>query len=552
MVSVNLLVMKIKLPLFGFFMLVLSFIPFVIDAQGIIVAKMDNYYDTAAQDLTVPIKVAGFQNLGSMSLTILFDPAVLTYQGNTAWDSALNAGTYLFNSPFPGKIVFAWFSMFSVSILDTAIVGTLQFHYIQGSTALVFDTVSGGVCEFSDDMGILHPQLYINGYVNGIGPTPTCSNSFSANVGPPLEVSFQATAVNTSPTFGYYWDFGDGTTKCSPYSAAYHVYDNAGSYTVTLQTWSFNFCTGYSSTVLNLSPCILDGDINATASLDTGKVEVYTWLFSPSYFEILDSVEVNGAYSFSLFVSGGCILKAIPVPSSVYYTAYVPTYFGDTPFWTDATTVMPCQSTGPFDIQLVPIIGTIPGFGSIGGTIYNTAKKTSIGLPASGIEILLTSLTNEVLAVCYSDSNGAFVFSSLGYGTYRVRAEITSVIPNPLTITLSDNEPSFNSIIFEITYAAVITGIPPVVTDLSFSLGKVFPIPASDRLSVEIKGGNQGKITIEVYNMLGQIVLGHGSFPENEREVIELNTENLESGIYCLSVKTGTGATVRQNFSICR
>ncbi|MEI6574560.1 MAG: T9SS type A sorting domain-containing protein [Bacteroidota bacterium] len=514
---------------------------------------MGNYSALPGQQIIVPVKINGFTDLGSMSLNILYDPTVLAYTGNSSWDTTLNGGFYMTNGG-NGQFGIGWFSMVPVSIADTAIVGTIEFNYIAGNSALVFDLWSPGACEFSDEFGSTVYAQYINGSVTGGGPSPSCSNSFSIATGPTLSISVVASVVNSSPVYNYAWDFGDGTTASGPSMGVNHTYTTYGTYNISLTTWGYNLCVASSSLPVTLTSCNMYGTVFAhnTLCLDTGMVQFYQYDTLTSNYNLYDSVSFANHYFQPGYTQGVYLLKVIPGSTSASLSICVPTYYGDTPFWNMAPVINPCQTLSPYNIHMTQIIGTSPGPGNIGGTISTLLKQTNAGIPAEGIEILLTSLSDSILAVYYSDNTGGFHFNNLAYGTYKLRAEITSVHCTPIIITLSPSNPSDTNLILNVTPAGIILGLSSNTTHLPFTIGKIFPNPASDRLSIEVTGAALINYSIEVYNLLGQTVISQENLQTGGNNLISLNTEGLMPGIYLLSFKTAHGEVLRRSFSICR
>lgn len=517
-----------------------------------VICSLGNYSAVPGQQISVPIRVNNFTNLGSMSLTILFDPNVLTYNGNSYWDPSLT-GTY-FSNGITGKFILSWYAMAPHTIADTAIVGTMDFTYNTGTTAIVFDIWTPAACEISDELGVTLPTTYINGSVTGGGPTPACSNSFSIATGPTLSITVFATAVNASPIYNYMWDFGDGTTSAGAQLGAYHTYATLGTYTITLTTFGFNLCVATSSSTLTLTSCNVFGFVYAhnNLCLEIGMIEFYEYDTITSNYNFYDSLTFSNNYFLAGFTQGGYLLKVTPGDSSYSILNCVPTYSGDTPFWDCGTTIHPCGTLGPYHIHMAQIVGTTPGPGNIGGTINMLLKQTNSGVPAEGVEILLTTLSDSILAIDYSDNTGGFHFNNLAYGTYKLRAEITTVHCTPIIITLSPSNPSDTNIIFNITPGGIILGLPDNTADLPFTIVRVFPNPANDRLSIEVNGVNQTNFRTEIYNLIGQMVISQDNIFENGSKLVSLNTESLKTGSYFLSLKTADGHALRRNLIICR
>ena len=140
--------------------------------------KAQNAPHTTAPEITcdpgttvdIPITVTDFNNIGAVSLTLLFDESVLTYQSSTN------------NSGFPGLVIFGAIAGKigiggyiqegnpGITLADNSVLFTLTFYCTGGYTGLQwFD--DGGSCEYTDDQ--FNPLndsptclYYINGSVN--------------------------------------------------------------------------------------------------------------------------------------------------------------------------------------------------------------------------------------------------------------------------------------------------------------------------------------------------------------------------------------------------
>ena len=105
----------------------------------------------SGSDISVPITVYHFKNVGAVSLKINFDPSVLTYIGS---ENEPATGTYTSNAT-GGVLTIGWFSSNPYNA-DTAKFVDIKFHYIGGTSSLAFITSQ---CEIPDSTG--NPQYSI-------------------------------------------------------------------------------------------------------------------------------------------------------------------------------------------------------------------------------------------------------------------------------------------------------------------------------------------------------------------------------------------------------
>ncbi len=98
--------------------------------------------------ISIPIKVANFDQIGSVSLTFQYDPAVLTYEDS--FTSPL-AGVMVSDGPAGNgnnQIVIGWFGT-PASLADNSTLISLDFTYSMGNSSLSW-TDNGISCEYTD------------------------------------------------------------------------------------------------------------------------------------------------------------------------------------------------------------------------------------------------------------------------------------------------------------------------------------------------------------------------------------------------------------------
>jgi PKD repeat protein len=164
--------------------------------------------------VTVPVTANGFSNIGTMSLTLDYDPGVLTYVSTTP-----NAGfpglplSFAVNSSTPGRLTFSWFGTGTTFTNGTQILG-VTFTYLGGTSPLDWYD-NGNSCQYSDGaLNLLYdlPQstYYINGQVFNL-PAPVAD--FSANTVLPLvneTVTFTDLSTGGAPAT-WAWSFSPAT-----------------------------------------------------------------------------------------------------------------------------------------------------------------------------------------------------------------------------------------------------------------------------------------------------------------------------------------------------
>jgi hypothetical protein len=91
------------------------------------------------QPLTIPVSVTNFNNIGSFSLTLDYDPGVIQFLSGALFPSL--GGTFTASSPGPGQVIIQWTGP-SATLPDGSILVALSFTYLGGSTPLQWLTIS--------------------------------------------------------------------------------------------------------------------------------------------------------------------------------------------------------------------------------------------------------------------------------------------------------------------------------------------------------------------------------------------------------------------------
>lgn len=108
------------------------------------------FYNVTPGEVTVPVTVTGFDQIGAISLNLEYDPSVLTFvQGiqNPALTGMFAIGSNLLPSGMQ-SLAIGWFGN-AQSLDDGSAIVDLKFNFLGGTTNLTwFD--DGGSCEYTD------------------------------------------------------------------------------------------------------------------------------------------------------------------------------------------------------------------------------------------------------------------------------------------------------------------------------------------------------------------------------------------------------------------
>lgn len=386
----------------------------------------------------------------------------------------------------------------------------------------------------------------------GNNPMP-CQNYFSYGA-QGLIVAFYGYAFGGTAPYTYTWDFGDGSTATTAYAT--HIYQAGGTYTVMLTTTDATGCA-YTTTqvvfVSSVNPSWINGQVFAN-----GQYADYGWVYlyglgnpGTNLLSLLDSayIDSSGFYYFNNVPNGTYYLLAELMPGSMYYGQYMPTYYTSSIFWAGATPINLGQPSNPYNINLVPVIGPNAGPGNINGTITTGNKFTASGVPVPNVEIILLDMSNQPLAMTYSNAAGQFGFASLAFGTYKIYAEVPGLGCVPAMITLSQAIPAVSNVGMTVTPNGITTAIDePKETGID----RMYPNPAKEKLTLELYAAKSEEITILMVDILGNKVLKQVAQLSSGKTRIDLNTSDLNPGSYTLQTIHASGEKLVRKVNIIR
>ncbi len=157
--------MKLKMLLTCFLLTVSG----IMKAQNGPVTSTGNLYNQVPGEITVPVVVADFSNIGYISLSLDYDPTVLTFNQGIQ-NPALNGFLAIVDNALPSgihRIIMGWYGN-SSNLPDGSFLVDLKFNYHGGSTYLNWYD-DGSSCEYGDAAyNALNDSPYECYYVNGV------------------------------------------------------------------------------------------------------------------------------------------------------------------------------------------------------------------------------------------------------------------------------------------------------------------------------------------------------------------------------------------------
>ncbi len=484
-------------------------------------------------NLCIPAIVSNFQMIGSLLLSLQYDPSVLTYL------------SYENNAEFPGLEVDAsehGIILISgmVPVGDTAVtlennaeLFALNFIYLGGYTELNW-TDDGLSCHYSGSLPV-YPLLndtpqelfYINGSVS--------ENALPAGAGPiagPVSVCTGETAVVYSiPEIefatGYVWSVPEGSVIVSGQNT-YSIMVEFGSDPLSgdISVYGTNqFGSGNASSLFVTS--VLPPQ---AAGLISGQQEVCREQNPVSY-----SVQtISGAdiYNWSL-PYGAAIVSGMNTNS-------IEVVFG------------PASISGLIMVSGSNICGNGPISEPLPVTLFS--PPLLLEQPASppavyagqGEAVFSLTATGDYLVYRWQEFNGAWIDLTEN-DIYRGVFNDSLKIVNP---PLSLNGTHYRCIIQGVCLPEIITdGVASLSVLLPVGIFKhshkmnvlTFPNPSSGELELNFNTTSRGELTITLENLLGETVYFLStSINSPGNQSVKLNTTNLMSGIYMLNLKFQT------------
>ncbi|MFH1320359.1 MAG: carboxypeptidase regulatory-like domain-containing protein [Bacteroidota bacterium] len=313
----------------------------------------------------------------------------------------------------------------------------------------------------------------------------------------------------------YFWDFGDGGT--STLMNPTHNYSSAGIYSVMLVAADIDSDTSIQDVIVPAGPYSISGQAtidsagaeNALITLyyDNGSVGQWTVL-TTTYADYMGYYYFDGG-----LLQGNYIIMADP--DTLMYPNAIPTYYMSTHRWDLAEVV----NAGCYDeissanisiVSLPPLTGT----SDLSGTMQAAVKKAD---PVPGVNISLEQVPGSVVASDKTDNDGNFSFTNVPQGNFTLRVSIPGMeMTSTYNIDLTSDDSTIAGLDFAVGDSTIIatgpgsTGKEIIIANL-FNI-KIYPNPYKEFTTFEYTLEKENSVTIEVYNMLGELV-----FSEQEK-----------------------------------
>jgi PKD repeat protein len=371
-----------------------------------------------------------------------------------------------------------------------------------------------------------------------VGGGPLCQANFTYAVNPaPGNYTVTFTDLSIGNPTAWQWSFGDGSAGSG--QNPIHTYAGAGTYPVTL-TISGNNCTS-TFTMAVVVPDSTNyhqvyGQVFAgNFPISMGMVMIFSIDSSNTlpYFGA-STLDSNGVYYFTLVPDGNYYILAIPFDSN----GYLPTYYGNTINWEQATVISLGTPNNPYNINLVQADQMISGPGSTSGQI-NMGDVNSAMLDK--INMIIMNDQNSPIGFTQVSTTGTFNFPSLAYGTYYLHPEMPGVTSDVIMITLSQEKPHVDVVMtFTGSNILGLQDAQSLVNQWS-----VYPNPVADQLSISLNLKKELSVNAQIYSITGQLMASKSAMLQNGNNTISMTTSDLQAGIYLLRITSKEGVNLQ-------
>ena len=186
-------------------------------------------------NLVIPVTVDTLQGVAAVSLTLGYDPGVLTYLGYQNVDPAFSGGDFVVNAT-GNEVYMTWAKSTGITTSSLVMV-ELLFHSVTGTGALNWNTQTPGSCEYSDVSGNEITAVFTDGQTTIYGLPQIATQPVNRIVPENTNTSFSLSATGSG--LAYQWQISaDGGTVWDDLS-------NGGHY------------SGVTNPTLNISNCLL-------------------------------------------------------------------------------------------------------------------------------------------------------------------------------------------------------------------------------------------------------------------------------------------------------
>lgn len=361
-----------------------------------------------------------------------------------------------------------------------------------------------------------------------------------------LTIDFTGYSLSNEQSGDYLWDFGDGTSGTG--QAISHSYTEEDLYTVTMTySDSINGCYTVYTDVIWLGNDFnfeVFGYVMLEDSLMADLADVYLMTFDTidGNLVAVDETEIdeNGYYEFEEVGLENCIyfVQAELQQASLYNGEYVPTYHYDALSWQDAWPVFPFPTGSGYNVMMIAADAPELGGGHISGTVSTEVRGT-----LENVEVVLLDENNNPMAYTRTDASGHYSFANIALGSYLLHIEIPGISSVPMSITLSDENPS-ETLDIIIRDSEAVLGVNDAVSTSLQKVSNVFPNPVTESAFIEIEVKESSNVSITLRNSVGYAIYQETTNYNPGLHRISITMRDLPGGIYLIDIRSEDGTRI--------
>jgi len=200
-------------------------------------------------NINIPINVTNCNNVASISLTIIYDTTVLTFEGYHSLNSSLSGGICVVNR-FANKVYLSWASTTAASI-GTGTLIQYRFRANAGtSTTISWDIPANGACEYTDPSGNIITSFYNNANIT-VTANPLIVNAGNdACISSGGNLQLNASVSGGTAPYTYIWSPSTGLNNSSILNP---IASPASTTIYTLTVTGNNACSGTDQININVN-----------------------------------------------------------------------------------------------------------------------------------------------------------------------------------------------------------------------------------------------------------------------------------------------------------
>ena len=285
-----------------------------------------------------------------------------------------------------------------------------------------------------------------------------------------------------------------------------------------------------------------------------GYVKVWLINYNPSTHMLtaIDSLNIycsgaaSVAYSFPGLASDSFRVKAATTDSMLIGgTGYIPTYHDSAFYWFNANVINHTAGTTDAGKNIYMEYGTTTvGAGFISGDVTTGANRGTTTTYAVGMIVFLTDGSDMEIASTYTNSVGAYTFSNLPAGSYKVHPEAINYRTTDYAgINLTSAHPSLSGASFvQHTISKTITPTLVAVNNVNANSNSIvaFPNPTSGKLNINWSVASNENATIVVADITGREVYKSNIDMNAGNGTYSIDLTNMNNGLYVISVKSAS------------